>query len=148
MIKELIQEAEMIVQIYGHNTLASTFAQKIINQDIDLQKVKIYSTVLDYLDEHFAAPFYVKTNKYEIGTILYTANPYIRTNATIIGIEQSIGTFYTVLTDIGNVMKVNAKTLELEYLPPVCKRTATVPENIEDYYKPPSTHKLDNYPRV
>ena len=31
MIKELIQEAEMIVQIYGDNTLASTFAQKIIN---------------------------------------------------------------------------------------------------------------------
>lgn len=148
MIKELIQEAEMIVQIYGEDTMAGQFAQKVIDQDIDLQEVKIYSTVLDYLNEHFAAPFYVKTNKYEIGTVLYTANPYIRTNATIINIEQSIGTFYTVLSDIGNIMQVNAKTLELEYLPPVCKRTTTVPENIEDYYKPPSIRKLDNYPRV
>lgn len=148
MIKELIQEAEMIVQIYGDNTLASTFAQKIINQSTDLQEIEVYSTVLDYLNEHFTAPFYVKTNKYEIGTVLYTANPYHRTNATIINIEQSIGTFYTVLSDIGNIMQVNSKTLELEYLPPVCKRTNTIPDTDDAYYKFPSTYKLDNYPRV
>ena len=35
----------------------------------------IEKTVLEYLSETFPAPFYINTNKYEVGTILYTANP-------------------------------------------------------------------------
>lgn len=129
MSVDLCKEAIIIQKQYGENTMAGQFAQKVIDHKLD--EIEIYSTVLEYLSKHFSAPFYIKTDKYEIGTVLYTANPYIRTNATIIGIEKSIGTFYTVLTDIGNIMKVNAKTLELEYLPPVCKRTNEVPTNSE-----------------
>lgn len=47
--------------------------------------------VLEYLQDTFYSSFYLKTDKYEIGTILYTANPYRRTNATIVDILILIG---------------------------------------------------------
>ena len=95
------------------------------------------STVLKYIKDNFTAPFFIKTDDYEIGTVLYTANPYYRTNATIIDITKSIGTFYTVLTDIGNILYENKKTLEENYLPPVCKRTNSllkIMKNILNYH--------------
>lgn len=83
---------------------------------------QIYSSVLDYLHTHFPAPFYLKTDKYEVGTVLFTANPYFRTNGTIIGVLKE-GIMYQVLTDIGNVIDQSVDELRKSYLPPVCKRT-------------------------
>lgn len=105
----------------------------------------IEKTVLEYLSETFPAPFYINTNKYEVGTILYTANPYWRTNATIVDIKNSS---YIVLTDIGNVMSVDLETLQQDYLPPVCKRAITLPESMDDYYRMPGIGKIPLYPRV
>ena len=103
------------------------------------------STVLKYIKDNFTAPFFIKTDDYEIGTVLYTANPYYRTNATIIDITKSIGTFYTVLTDIGNILYENKKTLEENYLPPVCKRTNSLPKDNEEYFELPSFGKIPIY---
>ncbi len=103
------------------------------------------STVLKYIKDNFTAPFFIKTDEYEIGTVLYTANPYYRTNATIIDMTKSIGTFYTVLTDIGNILYENKKTLEENYLPPVCKRTNSLPKDNEEYFELPSFGKIPIY---
>ena len=105
----------------------------------------IKTTVLEYIEKHFPAPCYLKTDKYEVGTILYTANPYWRTNATIVDIKNSS---YIVLTDIGNVISVDLETLQQDYLPPVCKRAITLPESMDDYYRMPSIGKIPLYPRV
>ena len=84
----------------------------------------IKTTVLEYIEKHFPAPCYFKTDKYEVGTILYTSNPYFRTNATIIGIVRFAKTpSYVVLTDIGNIIEQTEVDLSIHYLPPVCKRT-------------------------
>lgn len=95
--------------------------------------VKVYSTVLQYLRDTFPAPFYLKTDKYEVGTVLFTANPYLRTNATIIKvlIENSM---YQVLTDIGNIIDVCLEDLKKYYLPPVCKRTDKSPSTDDSNY--------------
>lgn len=99
----------------------------------------IKTTVLEYIEKHFPAPCYLKTDKYEVGTILYTSNPYFRTNATIIGIVRFAKTpSYVVLTDIGNILEVEIETLKQDYLPPVCMRTSSLPLKYEDYYEPPS----------
>ena len=74
----------------------------------------IEKTVLQYLSETFPAPFYINTNKYEVGTILYTANPYWRTNATIVDIKNSS---YIVLTDIGNVISVDLERVIISFKP-------------------------------
>ena len=100
----------------------------------------IEKTVLQYLSETFPAPFYINTNKYEVGTILYTANPYWRTNATIVDIKNS--------SYIVNVMSVDLETLQQDYLPPVCKRAITLPESMDDYYRMPGIGKIPVYPRV
>ena len=47
------------------------------------------SIVQKYLRQEFIAPFYLKTNSYELGTILYTKNPYKRTNATIVKVNSN-----------------------------------------------------------
>ena len=105
----------------------------------------IVPTVIEYLNDTFEAPFLLKTDKYEIGTVLYTANPYWRTNATIVDIKNSS---YIVLTDIGNVISVDLETLQQDYLPPVCKRAITLPESMDDYYRMPGIGKIPLYPRV
>ena len=87
----------------------------------------ISSNVLEYLQKNFNSPFYLKTNKYEVGTILYTSNPYLRTNATIISILKE--DMYQVLTDIGNVIDQHVSKLAENYLPPVCKRTSEFSPN-------------------
>lgn len=97
---------------------------------LDIQK-----TVIEYLNEKFTSPFYIKTNEYEIGTVLYTANPYARTNATIVDIEDEM---FVILTDIGNILKEPKHMLEKTYLPPVAKRTNTIPLKVSDYFKAPS----------
>lgn len=91
-------------------------------------------TVKEYLSENFTAPFYLKTDKYEVGTVLYTANPYQFTNATIIAKLDTEHPMFTVLTDIGNFVTFTQESLAEHYLPPVNKRTSTVPENDEDYF--------------
>lgn len=90
------------------------------------------SNVIDYLAKQFTSPCFVKTNKYELGTILYTANPYFRTNATIIE-EIIVDSVYKILTDIGNILQVEVKELQQYYLPPVCKRTSNYPELSEHF---------------
>lgn len=95
---------------------------------------EIKSTVLEYIHNNFSSPFYLKTNKYEVGTILFTANPYLRTNATIIEVLIE-GSMFQVLTDIGNVINQHISELEKSYLPPVCKRTdSSPPEDNLDYF--------------
>lgn len=93
----------------------------------------IYSTVLEYLHNTFPAPCYVKTNKYEVGTVLYTANPFVRTNGTIIQviIEDSV---YEVLTDIGNVVHQSKADLEKYYIQPLCKRSTVFPEDPDEHF--------------
>lgn len=108
---------------------------------------EINPTVIEYLNETFKAPFLVKTDKYEIGTVLYTANPYIRTNATIVDIVKTIGIFYVVLTDIGNIIHLNEVTLKEEYLPPQAKRhSGPPPEDMNDYFTIPNTGTIMLYP--
>lgn len=130
----LLNEAKVIINTYGLATSASVFAQKVINYIEESEEIKINSSVLEYLNDYFPAPFYLKTNKYEVGTVLYTAKPYIRTNATIISVKQDLNPLYTVLTDIGSLIKVGIKTLESNYLPPVCKRARSVPDLEEEYF--------------
>jgi hypothetical protein len=127
----LLNEAKAIIHTYGLATSASVFAQKVINYIEESEGIKINSSVLEYLNDYFPAPFYLKTNKYEVGTVLYTAKPYIRTNATIVNIK---GNTFIILTDIGNLIEVDVKTLESNYLPPVCKRARSVPDLEEEYF--------------
>lgn len=89
--------------------------------------------VLKYIQDNFPAPCYVNTSEYEIGTILFTANPYIRTNATIISVIEE-NNLFQVLTDIGNIINQDKKDLIEYYLPPVCKRTKEWPDNIDDHF--------------
>ena len=72
-----------------------------------------------YLNELFDSPTLAKTNKYEVGTVLHTANSRKFTNATIMAINDDI---YTVLSDIGNYIEFNEQELEYHYLSPVCRR--------------------------
>ena len=106
---------------------------------------QIETTVIDYLNETFEAPFYIKTDKYEIGTVLYTANPYIRTNATIVDLIPTRG-IYIVLTDIGNILHVTEEELKQDYLPPQAKRhSGSPPEDMNDYFVIPNTNKIIFY---
>ena len=79
--------------------------------------------VRQYLNSTFKSLGYIKTDKYEVGVILFTANPFYRTNATIIS-EIIPNTIYTVLTDIGNILDLSVDELKQFYLSPVCKRTS------------------------
>lgn len=106
---------------------------------------QINPTVIEYLNETFKAPFLVKTDKYEIGTVLYTANPYIRTNATIVDVIPSRG-IYIVLTDIGNIIHVTVEELKQDYLAPQAKRhSGPPPEDMNEYFVLPHTNKIILY---
>ena len=105
----------------------------------------IVPTVIEYLNDTFEAPFLLKTDKYEIGTVLYTANPYIRTNATIVDLITTRG-IYIVLTDIGNILHITEEELKQDYLNPVSKRTSDTPPNdLDEYFKIPNTNKIILY---
>lgn len=98
-------------------------------------KLEIYSSVLDYINTNFPAPFYAKTDKYEVGTLLFTSNPYIRTNATIIE-EVEEGNTYKILTDIGNVLNQDVVTLAANYFKPEAKRVSVLEESMESFSLP------------
>ncbi len=105
----------------------------------------IQKTVIEYLKEKFPAPFFVNTNQYEIGTVLYTANPYWRTNATIVDVILPRD-IYVVLTDIGNILHMTAAELLLDYFPPEAKRhSGPPPTDMEKYFKQPNTNKIILY---
>lgn len=72
-----------------------------------------------YLNELFDSPTLAKSNKYEVGTVLHTANSRKFTNATILEIKNGM---YTVLSDIGNYIEFSEQGLENHYLSPVCRR--------------------------
>ena len=78
----------------------------------------INGSVLEYLYETFPVPFFEKTKKYEVGTILNTKVRF-RTNATIIAVNDSK---FTIVTDIGNVLEVTEKELKAWYKKPNAKR--------------------------
>lgn len=80
-------------------------------------------TVLDYLNQHFN-DWPTTSTAYEVGTVLHTASSRHRTNATIIGVE---GDTYTVLTDIGNVIKPSIAELQSMYLEPTWVRELICP---------------------
>lgn len=106
---------------------------------------QIQTTVIDYLNETFEAPFLLKTDKFEIGTVLYTANPYWRTNATIVDVILPRD-IYVVLTDIGNIIHMTAAELLLDYFPPEAKRhSGPPPTDMEKYFKQPNTNKIILY---
>lgn len=106
---------------------------------------QLQTTVIDYLNETFEAPFLIKTDKYEIGTVLYTANPYWRTNATIVDVILPRG-IYIVLTDIGNIIHMTVEELSVDYLPPQSKRhSGPPPDNMEEYFVLPNTNKIILY---
>ena len=108
---------------------------------------QIYSSVLEYLHKHFPAPFYLKTDKYEGGTILFTANPYFRTNGTIIDVLKE-NSMYQVLTDIGNIIDQSVDELRKSYLPPVCKRTNKEFLSLEDNFSIDDAIKILNMNRI
>lgn len=97
------------------------------------------SSVLQYIRTNFPSFNYVKTNQYEVGTVLFTANPYFRTNATIIEVLIK-DSMYKVLTDIGNVVDQSKTDLEKWYLPPCCKRSAVDPLSDEEVFRVSHEH--------
>ena len=81
--------------------------------------MRIYKPTIDYLNHQFDASVLYKCESYEVGAILHTKLPRIRTNATIIGrVEEQ----WQILTDIGNIILLTPKDLEATYLPVVCRR--------------------------
>ncbi len=86
-----------------------------------------------YLNENFDAPIFAKTDKYEVGTVLYTVNPQKYTNATIM---EVLSDKYLLLTDIGNFIHLTEQELKSNYLSPECRRVKSEEDIVLDKIYP------------
>lgn len=81
--------------------------------------MRIYKPTIDYLNHQFDASVLYQCESYEVGAILHTKISRMWTNATIIGrVEEH----WKILTDIGNIILLTPKDLEVMYLPVLCRR--------------------------